>query len=78
MHHARRSGLIAIRKEHNHTQEYVAAYLGLERSAYAQCELGKVLRMAPEHLFKLAQLYGCSMEHIYRLCYPIEEEPAHA
>lgn len=51
----------AMREANSYTQEQVAAYLGINRSAYANYETGE--REAPiDVLEKACNLFGCEME----------------
>ena len=54
----------ALRKANSYTQEQVAAYLGINRSAYANYETGD--REAPiDVLEKACNLFGCEMELLF-------------
>lgn len=56
--------LKALREANNLTQEQVAAYLGIGRSAYANYETGE--REAPVCLLeKACALFGCEMELLF-------------
>ena len=54
----------ALREANSYTQEQVAAYLGINRSAYANYETGE--REAPiDVLEKACNLFGCEMELLF-------------
>lgn len=53
-----------MREASNYTQDSVATFLGIGRSAYSNYETG--LRELPlEHMEKLADLYGCDAYLMY-------------
>ena len=53
-----------MRKASSYTQEKVASFLGINRSAYSNYELG--FRELPlEYMEKLADLYGCDAYVLY-------------
>lgn len=53
-----------LREEHDMTQTEVAKALGVGQSLVWRWEAGKVKRLRPETVTKLAQLYGVSEEYI--------------
>lgn len=54
----------ALREANSYTQEQVAAYLGINRSAYANYETGE--REAPiDVLEKACNLFGCEIELLF-------------
>lgn len=56
--------LKALREANNYTQEQVASFLGIQRSAYSNYETGD--REAPiEILEKASSLFGCEMELLF-------------
>lgn len=58
------NNLKSLREANNFTQEQVASYLGINRSAYANYETGD--REAPiEVLEKACNLFGCEMELLF-------------
>lgn len=58
------SNLKALREANGYTQEQVASFLGVQRSAYANYETGD--REAPiELLEKASKLMGCELELLF-------------
>lgn len=56
--------LKALREANNYTQEQLASFLGIQRSAYANYESGE--REAPiEVLEKASQLMGCELNVLF-------------
>lgn len=55
-----------LRKAHNYTQDYVAAYLGVVRQTYSHYETGK---RTPNYdtIYKLANLYSISIDELANL-----------
>ena len=53
----------AYRKERKWTQEELAEKIGVERSAVAKWESGKIQPQAA-HLIALAELFGCTVDEI--------------
>jgi len=52
-----------LREDNDYTQEYVAKYLMCDQSLYSKYERGE--RVVPlEVIYKLAELYGVSMDYI--------------
>ena len=59
-----RTILIALRIAHGWTQEQVGDMVGKSKTAIASWEQGKSLP-APEMLWKLAMIYGTTMDQMY-------------
>lgn len=49
-----------MREEHNMTQKQLAEKLGLQDSAIAKYEKGRVLNMKRDTIAKMAEIFGCS------------------
>jgi len=60
-----------LRKMHSYTQDYVASALGLVRQTYSHYETGK-RNPSPDVLFKLAGLYGISVEDLMQLTMEVD------
>lgn len=58
-----KEALVFYRKKAGYKQMTVAAELGLDRSTVAKWETGKA-SPRPNTLYKLAKLYGCTMEEL--------------
>ncbi len=56
--------LKALREANNYTQEQVAAFLGIQRSAYANYESG-MRDMPIEILENAGSLFGCDLEFFF-------------
>lgn len=60
-----------LRKAHGYTQDYVAAALGVVRQTYSHYEAGR-RTPSPDILYKLAGLYGISMDDLMQLTLDID------
>lgn len=60
-----------LRKAHGYTQDYVAAALGIVRQTYSHYESGR-RTPSPDALYKLAGLYGISMDDLMQLTIDID------
>lgn len=64
--------LLALRKGHQYTQDYVASFLGVVRQTYSHYENG--LRTPNyETLYKLAGLYNISVDDLLHLSIELDE-----
>lgn len=60
-----------LRKAHSYTQDYVAAALGIVRQTYSHYEAGR-RTPSPDILYKLAGLYGISVDDLMQLTLDID------
>ncbi len=62
-----------LRKVHGYTQDYVASALGIVRQTYSHYESGR-RTPGPDTLFKLAGLYGISVDDLMQLTVDIDRD----
>ena len=68
------SKLSKLRRENNHTQEQLAAILGVSRQAVSKWE-SDVTYPETEKLLKLAELYHCSVDYLLKDIEPTHQDP---
>lgn len=64
--------LYITRKEHGHTQSYVARKLNFSSQRYSLKELGKANWTLPEAQ-KLSEMYGIPIEQLFSTEFPIAQ-----
>ncbi|MGN0414291.1 MAG: helix-turn-helix domain-containing protein [Agathobacter sp.] len=64
--------LLALRKSHQYTQDYVASFLGVVRQTYSHYENG-LRTPSYETLYKLAGLYQISVDDLLHLSIELDE-----
>ncbi|HEC2218003.1 TPA: helix-turn-helix transcriptional regulator [Staphylococcus delphini] len=64
--------LYITRKEHGHTQNYVARKLNLSPQRYSLKEIGKAYFTLPE-AYTLSEMYGIPIEQLFSTEFPVAQ-----
>jgi len=68
-----RNNLRKFREKSNYSQDFVAEYLGIDRSTLSKMEKGEIKYINPVYLFKLSKLYNVSIEELMGYTLPPKE-----